>query len=348
LTERLVSALAILAMLAVACTRASSGSISAQPPDLYAALPSLSDVRTMLGDDAWWPGPPSFAVRPLGSASMASNEKFGVTQTYVHIGSAETFGIDYTLWNATTASKTYMSNVQTALGTSATGPTVGDQSLYYGSQGSGGAPYSTVTFVRIGQIITTISWSFKDAFPKTSLLGKIAAKVVSRIKDVVAGKLHGTPPPASDTAVLPPANLDITQVGQTRISVEASMVMISAAAPDKIAQTLRGLGVNDVVFGDYALNSDTRMEVRATVFAFSAAKSATDWLSLLRGTYPLDQNGVASFYDDSRGIYMFLFAEGTRGALLICQSTASSEAASRACEAPLSRVIATWKIALGS
>jgi hypothetical protein len=200
--------------------------------------------------------------------------------------------------------------------------------------------------VRVGQIVAAISWSLKEAFPQTSRLGKVAAKVVSKLKNVIAGKLHGTLASASDSAVLPPANLDITQVGQTRISVEASMVMINVAAPDKIALTLHDLGVNDVVFGDYALNSDTRMEVRATVFAFSSANNATEWLNLLRGTYPLDQNGIASFYDDSRGIYMFLFAEGTRGALLICRSTASSESASRACEAPLSRVIATWKIAL--
>jgi hypothetical protein len=345
---RLLSALAMIAMLAGACTRAPSGSISAQPPDLYAAMPSLSDVRTLLGDDSWWPGPPSFGVRPLDVASMATAEKFSVTQPFIHVGSAEMFQVDFTLWNATSASKTYMTTIQNALGTTPSGPSVGDQTIYYGSQSSGGAPFSTVTLVRVGQIVAAISWSLKDAFPQTSRLGKVAAKVVSKLKDVIAGKLHGSVASASDSAVLPPANLDITQVGQARISVEASMVMINVAAPDQIALTLRGLGVNDVVFGDYALNSDTRMEVRATVFAFSSAKNATDWLNLLRGTYPLDQNGIASFYDDSREIYMFLFAAGTRGALLICRSTASSEAASRACEAPLSRVIATWKIALGS
>lgn len=345
---RLVSTLAMLALLAGACTRASSGSISAQPPDLFAAMPSLSDVRTLLGDDNWWPGPPSFGVRPLDVASMASAEKFSVSQPFIHVGSAEMFQVDFTLWNAAAAAKTYMTNIQTALGTTPSGPTVGDQTIYYGSQGSGGAPFSTVTLVRVGQIVAAISWSLNDAFPQTSRLGKVATKVVSKLRNVIAGKLHGTAASASDSAVLPPANLDITQVGQTRISVEASMVMINVAAPDTIALTLRGLGVNDVVFGDYALNSDTRMEVRATVFTFSSAKNASDWLNLLRGTYPLDQSGIASFYDDSRGIYMFLFAEGTRGALLICRSTASGEAASRACEAPLSRVIATWKIALGS
>jgi hypothetical protein len=338
---------AVIALLAGACTRTPSGSISAQPPDLYAALPALTDVRTLLGDDTWWPGPPTFGVRPLDSASMSFTEKFSITQPYVHIGTAETFSVDYTLWNATTASKTYMTNIQSALGTSASGPTVGDQSLYYGSQASGGAPYSTATFVRIGQIVATVSWSLKDGFPPVSRMAKVARKVVSRLKDVISGTLRGSPAAASDTAVLPPADLDITLLGQTRISVESAMVMIQAPAPDTIATTLRGLGVSDVVFGDYALNSDTHMEVRASVFGFSTSKNAIDWLNLLRGTYPLDQTGVASFYDDAHGVYMFLFAAGTRGALLICRSTAASEAAARACEAPLSRVIAAWKISLG-
>lgn len=311
-------------------------------------MPSLSEVRTLLGDANWWPGPPSFGVRPLDVASMSSTEKFSVTQPFIHVGTAETFDIDFTVWNATSAAKTYMTNVQNALGTSASGPTVGDQTLYYGSGGSGGAPYSTLTAVRVGQIVALIDWSLKDAFPQTSRLGKVAAKVVSKLKNVISGKLHGTDAPASDTALLPPANTDITQLGQTRISVEASMVMINAATPDQIATTLRQLGLNDVVFGDYALNADTHMEVLATEYTFSDAKNATDWFNLLRGTSPVDPAGVASFYDSSRKVYMYLFAAGSRGALLICRSTASSEAASRACEDPLSRVISSWQIALGS
>jgi hypothetical protein len=336
----------MLALVAGACTRASSGSISAQPPDLFAAMPSLIDVRTLLGDENWWPGPPAFAVRPLNSSSMSLSEKFSVTQPFVHVGSAETFEVEFTLWNATAASKTYMTNFQNALGTPSSGPTVGDQSLYYGSQGSGGAPYLTLSLVRVGQIVAGISWSLKDSFPQTSRLGKIATKVVSKLKDVISGKLRGSVASASDTALLPPANLDITLLGQTRISAEASMVMINAASPDKIAIILRGLGLNDVVFGDYALNDDTRMEVLATEFSFSDAKNATDWLDLFRGTQPLDKTGIAGFYDSSRKIYMFLFAAGSRGALLICRSTSPAEAAARACEDPGYRVIATWQIAL--
>ena len=138
------------------------------------------------------------------------------------------------------------------------------------------------------------------------------------------------------------------RLGTARISVEAAMVMIEAPSIDLLAQTLRGQGVNDVIFGDSALNSDTRMEVRAGVYTFLTDKDATDWLALLRGTNPVDQAGVAAFYDPDHGQYRFLFASGTKGAMLICRSTADLEAASRACEAPVSRVIEAWKLSLGA
>jgi len=276
------------------------------------------------------------------------NQKFSVAQPFVHVGSAEMFAVDFEEWSSTSAASSHMSSVLTALGTSAlTSPKVGDQAIYYGTQASGAAPYQTGTFIRVGQVVAVIGLDLKDAFPTVSKLAKIATKIVSRLKDVTSGKLRANPLSASDAAVLPAANLDITQLGAAKISVEAAMVMIDAPSIDTLAQTLRSLGVNDVVFGDYALDSDTHMEVRASVFTFTAAKDATDWLNLVRGSFAVDSSGIAAFYDPAHGQYMFLFAAGTKGALLICRSTAGTEAASRACEAPLSRVVTAWKLNLG-
>jgi hypothetical protein len=311
-------------------------------------MPSVSDVRTLLGDNTWWPGPPSFGVRPLDVASMPLTEKFSVTQPFSHIGTAETFVVDFTLWNASSAATTHMANVQTALGTSATGPKVGDQVFYYGSQLSGAAPYDTASIVRLGQIVATISWDLKDGFPKVAQLGKVATKVVSRLKDLVSGKLHGSGLSVTDSVVLPPAGLDITLLGTATIPIEAAMVMMDPPSIDALTQSLIGLGVGDVVFGDYVLNTDTHMEVRSSVFKFTSSKDAGDWLTVFRGTFPVDQDGIASFYDPVHGRYMFLFASGTKGALLICQSTAASEAASRSCETPVSRVVSAWRLSLGS
>ncbi len=339
-----MAAVAALALLAGACTRGATGATNAKPPDLYAATPSLSDIRTLLGDSNWWPGPPSFGVRPLDGASMSLKERFSVTQHFVHVGTAETFVVDYTLWNTTSAATSYMSGIQTALGTPVAGPKVGDQALYYGVQGSSNAaPYGTLTFVRVGQIVATITWDLKDGFPHVSQLGKIASKVVSRLKDVISGKLHGSSSAGFDSSLLPPANTDITQLGTATISVESALVMIGATTIDALAQALRVHGVTDVVFGDYALNSDTRMEVLASVFTFVVAKDATDWVAPFIDVIPAGQDG---YYDSAHGWYLFPFAAGTKAAILICRSSAETEAASRACEAPLSHVAASWKLSL--
>jgi hypothetical protein len=313
---------------------------------MYTAMPPTSDVRTLLGDEGWWESPPMFGARPLDVASMPFNQKFSVAENYVHVGSAEMFSVDYEVWNDTSAAKSHMSTVQSALGTSAVaGPKVGDQAIYYGTRATGAAPFQTVTIVRVGQIVALIGLDQKDGFPKVVQLGKIATKVVSRLKDVLAGKLSSTPLSTSDAALLPPANLDITMLGSAKISVEAALVMIGSPSFDALAQTLRGSGVSDVVFGDYALNSDTHMEVRAAVFTFSNAQNASVWIAGLRGTTPAGELGL---YDDAHSWYIFPFAAGTSAALLICRSTADTEAASRACETPMSRVTSVWKLNLGS
>jgi len=191
--------------------------------------------------------------------------------------------------------------------------------------------------------VAVIGWDLKDSFPKVAQLSKIATKIVSQLNAVLSGKLSAGPPAASDSAVLPPDGLDLTHLGTARISVEAAVVMIGATSIDTLAQVLRSHGVSDVVFGDYALNADTHMEVRATVFTFTTAKDATDWISPFASSVSSGQEG---YYDQSHGWYVFPFASGTRAALLICQSTADTEAASRACEAPLTRVSSAWKVNL--
>ena len=338
---------AMVALLSSACTRGIAGTTNAQPLDLYAAAPTLADVRSLLGDSNWWPGPPSFGVRPLDSAYTPAQEKFSVVQRFVHIGTAETFDVELALWATISAATTQMTTVQTDLGTSVTGPKAGDQVLYYGSQITGGAPYATSTIVRVGQIVVAISWTLKGAFPSVAQLGKIAVKVASRVKDLIAGKVHGSALASTDSALLPPASLDMTLLGSARIPIEAAVVMIDSPSLESLAQAFHSNGVDDIVFGDYALNDDTHMEVRASAFQFPAAQDATAWLDLVRGTYPLDQDGIAAFYDPSLGEYYFLFAAGTQAGMLICRSTSSVEAASRACEAPLSRVAPVWKLSLG-
>ena len=314
--------------------------------DLYGATPSLAEVRSLLGDSNWWPGPPSFGVRPLDSASMSFREKFHVITRFAHIGTSEALDIQYMLWDTTSAATTEMTNAQAAFGTSVSGPKVGDQVLYYGSQTSGAAPYGTVTFVRIGPVVTTITLSLKDGFATVAKLGKVASKVTSRLKDVLAGKVHTSPLPINDEALLPPRGPDITLLGSVTLPIEAVVVMLGFASPEVLATVLHGTGVDNIVFGDYVLDNDTHMEVRAGVFSFISAQEATTWIDELRSGYNLDQNGIATFYDTGSGQYFSLFASGTRAAILVCRSTSTVEAASRSCESPLSRVGPAWQLSL--
>jgi hypothetical protein len=347
LTERFLALIALLAVVASACTRSSSSGSSAHPMDFYAANPTLADVRSLLGDSNWWPGPPSFGVRPLDSATMPLQEKFHVITRFAHIGTAETLDIEYTLWASTSAATTQMTNIQSAFGTSATGTKVGDQVLYYGSETSGAAPFGTATFVRVGQVITTISLNLKDKFASVSLLGKVASKVTSRLKDVLSGKAHASPTPSIDASLLPPPGPDLTLLGSVNLPIEAVIVMLGFASPEALAEILHATGIDTIVFGDYVLDNDTHMEVRAGEFSFITAQDAGTWLDALRGSNPVDQNGIATFYDDGSGQYFSLLRSGTKGAILVCRSTSAVEAASRACESPLSRVAPSWQLSLG-
>ena len=343
---RLTALIAVLAVVASACTRPSAAGSNARPLDLYGATPTLADVRSLLGDINWWPGPPSFGVRPLDAASMSFREKFHVITRFAHIGTAETLDIEYMLWDSTSSATTEMTNAQAAFGTSVTGPKVGDQVLYYGSQTSGAAPFGTVTFVRVGQVVTTITLSLKDGFPTTAKLGKIASKVVARLKDVLAGKVHASPLPIGDAALLPPRGPDITLLGSLTLPIEAVVVMLGFASPEVLANVLHTTGVDNIVFGDYVLDNDTHMEVRAGLFNFATSQEATTWVDELRGGYTFDQNGIATFYDVGTGQYFSLFASGSKAAILVCRSTSSVEAASRSCESPLSRVGPAWQLNL--
>ncbi len=346
---RLLASAALLAVVASACAiRPSSSGSNVRPSDFYGANPSLADVRSLLGDSNWWPGPPSFGVPPLDSATMPFNQKFHVITRFAHLGTAETLDIEYTLWNSTSSATTQMTNIQSAFGTSASGAKVGDQALYYGSKTSGAAPWGTVTFVRIGQVLTTITLSLKDAFPTVTQLGRIATKVTARLKDVLSGKVRVNPLAGSDVLLLPPKGPDLTLLGSVVLPIEAVVVMLGFESPEALARILHTSGVDSIVFGDYALDTDTHMEVRAGVFNFTISQDAVTWVDELRGSNNLDPNGIATFYNTGSGEYFSLFTAGSKAAILVCRSTSDAEAASRACESPLARIGPAWMLSLTS
>jgi hypothetical protein len=340
--SRPLALLVLTAMAVVSCARLGSSSSNAQLGDILAAGPSVSDVRSMLGDSNWWQGPPSFAVRPLNAETTAITVRFGMTQEFIHIGTAEGFLVHYTVYETTTAATTSMTNLQNLLGPAqATSPRVGDQVMYYGLAGTSGAPYLTRTFVRLAEIVVDITWARKDGVASLTQLGRNATRILDGLKKATAAKTHHSLQ-VVDQKVLPPPGLDITYLGATPLPIEAYLVMANYAIPGPLAQALHAIAVDTFVFGDYVLNADTHMEVRAALLTFANPADANSWLGSFSGGQP-DQSGVVSSYVDAIGEYQSFFTAGAHGAMLVCRSTVPGESASRACEQPLSRTVISWR-----
>ncbi|TMD17806.1 MAG: hypothetical protein E6I96_00120 [Chloroflexi bacterium] len=341
------AALVALAALAASCT-ASSGGFNGRPADIYSVIPRMAEVRSLMGDSNWWAGVPSFEVRPLDAETTPAVERYSVSQEYLHLGTAEQLLVRYTVYDKVSSATSAMSSYQTNFGTSPTTPKVGDQVLYYGLAGSGGAPFVTRTFVRVGQIVVAIVWSRKERGTTVQMLARNAQKFASALKDV--SKAHATPPPV-DANLLPPPGLDITLLGASELPVEAFVVMILTALPDTVLALLHENGVNTFTYGDYALNNDTHMEVQTGLLKFPTSADAADWASTFGPGTP-DSQGISSGYIPSggtpaAGVYHYVFSAGPYGALIICKSSIDGEAASRECEDPVHNTAVAWKLGLG-
>jgi hypothetical protein len=347
---RLTALVATLAVVLVGCTRSSATATGAKPADIYAGSIPLVDVTSVVGDAAnWWPGPPTFGVRPLDTASMPPQVRSETIVRFSHVGTAENLYTLYRVWDTTSLASSVMSSYETALGTSLSGPKAGDQVLYYQQQLQyGAAPYATLAYIRVGQTIVQSVWSRTGAFGGASQLGKIAVKIATRLKQVTSGKVHATPAPATDTALLPPAGPYLTLLGSARLPIEAVVVMVHSASPGAMATGLQDAGLRTFVFGDYTLDNDTHMEVRTGVLEFQSVGAASAWLDEVRGTNQLTSDGFAAYFDDLTGQYFLLFLAGTKAAVFICRSVAEGESASRSCEAPIAPVGAAWKSSLNS
>jgi hypothetical protein len=252
---------------------------------------------------------------------------------------------------------TVITNIQNSAGAGVSGPSVGDKALYYGQEltqtsgtSQGGAPFETLTIIRLGGFVVESTWDRKDGFPTIGQLGRIGSALVSRLKDAVSGKIHGSLISTGDVATLPPPNAAMTLLGAVRLPVEAVPLMINAAAPTAVQSMFKDLSVNDFVYGDYALDEDTHMEVQSATFKFSSAADANRVFDTFRGTDTPDANGLVKSYNDSTGPgqYDVEFVSGSYMGLMICRSTAeeSNEAASRACETPIEVVSAAWAATL--
>lgn len=336
--------------VAASCAGLGSGSASnATPAQLWSIFPSQADVRSTMGDSNWFEGPPSFEVDPLDAGMRQAAEKFSVSQSYEHLGSGEEIVARYTLFDKTSSATTRMTDYQTLYGQSiSTSPKVGDQVLYYDSFGSGGAPYTIRTFVRVGQVVLTLIWSKRDTNIKVSDLGRRAQLFANQLRNLGKSRVQAD---KVDPNFLPPAGLDITELGSAVLPLDSFVVMYGAALPGTTLGSLQGAGATSFAYGDYALNLDTHMEVQTAVLRFPTSSTASDFATVFSPS-PADQNGIGSGYiptggTPAAGVYHYVFSAGPFGVMMICKPSIDGEAASRECEDPMEKTAIAWKDALG-
>jgi hypothetical protein len=349
----LIRKLALLAVAALLVSSACAKNGLSQPTtfsdaDLYAAGLSDSQAASLLGSD-WWPEPPTFEVQPLDAAMTSPSIRFGVVQTFLHIGTQEGVEISIRAHDKSSSAVTTFTTIENDLGTSSTGPPIGDQRDYYSFQSTtnaNAAPYETIAFVRIAAVVLTVRWLRKDRIATPTEISKIANVVVSHVRDLNNGKLKAKPLATEDAALLPPAGQEMTQLGESVLDLRAYATLDTADDLTGTVATLKQQGVTRMIYATYALNADTHMEVRAGLLKFDTTDDAALWQASLVGTNETTNGPITAHFDEATGQTVAVLRAGVYFGMLVCRSTAQGEASSRACDKPLQREGPAWVLAL--
>lgn len=343
-------AVCLLGALVLAACGRTSATATPSPANVYGGTPTVEQVTSLLGDSSnWWPGPPTFGVRPLDISNLAPEQRFSLTLRYSHIGTPETLSIDYVVWDTTAHATNLVTNTQAAIGSTLAGPSAGDQVVYFDQMlAFAPAPYVSDVMLRVGQTVISIDLHLVDGFAPTSLSGRLAARIATRLKSSLAGTLGSHPSDSINYALLPPAGPYFSFLGAANLPIEVLEAMLQAPAPGDDLALLGRLGVTDMLYGDFTLDNDTHMEVQTSTLTFPSSAAATEWIYAEVGASNLDQNGVFSTYDSLHDQYLTLFTAGTHGVVMICKSASEFEAASKSCETPQSLIITGWRTDLNS
>jgi len=336
----------LLVVALTACGRTTGTTSGPSAAGVYAGRVGLNDFKSAIDPEGWVEGPPTFGVRPLNSSSLPEEERFELTLRYQKLGTQEAIHINYQVWQTTSVASALMSFEKSNLGTSLTGPKAGDQVLYYNQNAqSGPAPYLSLALVRVGQTVIQIAWARVNSFVDTKSLGAVAVTTANHLKSSLAGKLHPSPSPAVDPLLLAPKGPDLTLLGSTVLPLEVVPQILYSPAPEIMSTFLHSAGANTAVYGDYALNTDTRMEVRTVGMTFTNPSDVPKWIGTF---FPAGgmQAGVYLNYEPDTEQYVAAFGTGNRAFLSVCKSSAAGEAASRSCEGSWVRVVNAWRVAL--
>lgn len=341
----LAVALVVLPILA-GCGRPKAAAPPPSMATIAASRVTLTDISPVLTDAGnWWVNAPTYNVRPLNSATFGEENRYGVSQGFYHVGTREELSVDFEVYSSASYVSALIAINKALNGNGSSGPKEGDQVLYYNHKLAGGpAPYVNEAVVQVGQIIVNVVWTHVDAYASTNAVGKIAGKAVSRLKDAQSRRIKASPAPQLDSRLLAPLGPDLTLLGSDRLPVEVIPAILFSASPQMVVDDFKKtLGATDFVYGDYALNLDTRMEVLTAGFQFQNSNGAQVLMSAIFSSGDMIGPGEGLLYDPATEQYIGGLGQGNRAVLIFCKSTEPSEAASRSCEAPLVHLIQGWK-----
>lgn len=343
-------AFGLVAVIALAACGRSSANNGPSLATLVAASVQLTDVQPNLDDPSnWWAGPPTFGARPLDISQRDDNNLVYFMQRFTHVGSAEALTVRYDVWSSTSIATAIVSSTQQIAPSPSTAPGAGDQAFYFNQNlRFGAAPYMTRGFVRLGQTVVEVRLTQSSSFVSSSTMSKVVKTVASHLKNAISHSSRSAASASPAYGLLPPESSDMGLLGSTTLPVGAVAAMTGDPAPTDMEAMFEKLGAKDFAYGDYVLFGDTHMEVQTAGFTFSGSTGGADWLDSFIGKANLDQNGDYLNYDQVTQQYIGAVAAGSHGALMICRSVADFEAASRACESPMVRVLGAWKGALAS
>lgn len=345
-SARLVAVALIVLPILAGCGRPKAASTAPSMATIAASRIPLTDISPVLTDAGnWWVNVPTYNVRPLNSATFAEDKRYGVTQGFYHVGTREELSLDFEVYSSSSYVSALFALNKALNGNGSSGPKEGDQVLYYNHKlGGGPAPYVNEAIVQVGQTLINVVWTHVDAYASTNAVGKIAGKAVSRLKDAQARKVKPSAAPQLDSRLLAPLGPDLTLLGSDRLPVEVIPAILFSASPQGIVDDFKKtLGASDFVYGDYALNLDTRMEVLTAGFEFQNPNGADALMSGIFSSSDMLGTGEGLLYDPSTQQYIGGLGQGNRAVLIFCRSTAPDEAASRSCEAPLVHLIQGWR-----
>ena len=322
-TCTLLAVLAFLILVLAPVLAAPADPAALTPEDLLAAVPALTSVEGVVATPAdWWPHFPEFNVGSINPGRWPG-ERFYVAQTFAKFDDQVNSRLVVTVLLFGSLKEAHRAFVdkssRNAYGSIVhSGPKLGDERRYFSRPGSPGV---TMMRYRVGPIMGRVSLYSPGPPASAETLAKYGEALVTKLQDLLDGKLAAPALPADFAENMPPAEAATAigpVLGSAVIPVEAWALVDSANDPVTIRDLLKAGGVTSLYYRRYEVQALTGQAVDATFFPFTDAAAASRWVRLFihevatKGPVldPGDTGIFRAFTRTSAGWYDLQFAKG--------------------------------------